>query len=67
MINVNVFTEHFEKVLADMINLTLSEAIYVLIECLHAYEELFSKFSAVSINKFLIGLNAQGRLKVWIN
>lgn len=50
-----------------MINLTLSESIYVLKECLLAYQELFNKFSAVSINKFYSGLNAQGKLKVWIN
>lgn len=41
-----------------MINLTLNEAIYVLNECLLAYKEVFQKLSAVSINKFHIGLNA---------
>ena len=29
-IEVNVYTEQIEKLLADMINLTLPEAIYVL-------------------------------------
>ena len=50
-----------------MINLTIGEAIYVLKECLLAYQELFSKFSAVSISKFYSGLNAEGKLKVWVN
>lgn len=50
-----------------MINLTLGEAIYVLKECLLAYQELLAKFSAVSISKFYSGLNAEGKLKVWVN
>ena len=66
-IDANVYTEQIEKLLADMINLTLGQAIYVLKECLWAYQELFVRFSAVSISKFYCGLNAQGKLKVWIN
>lgn len=38
LIDVNVYTENIEKMLADMINLTLTEAIYVLKQCLLAYQ-----------------------------
>jgi hypothetical protein len=50
-----------------MINLTLNETIYILKECLIGFQELFHKLPAVTVNKFVIGLNQEGKLKIWIN
>lgn len=36
-------------------------------ECLLAYQELLGRMLAVTINKFYVGLNSEGKVKVWVN
>ena len=66
-IGVNVYTEHLHKTLADIINFNINQALYLFREALLGYQAIFCKFSAVSIHKSYIGLNVEGKLKVWLS
>ena len=45
----------------------LSQALYLIKECLIGFERLFNRFGAFDITETMIAINEKGLCKVWIN
>ena len=65
--NVEVLTERIPTLLADSRQLSFDETNIVLYNALKGYSRLSDKFGPIEVTDQMIGFNAEGNTKVWIN
>ena len=47
--------------------MALSQAVYLIKECLIGFERLFNRFGGFDISETMISINEKGQCKVWLN
>ena len=62
-----IYLERIPIRLFEIMDMPLSEGLYMLEVALEGYEKMFEKTGYFEVSPDMIGINRQGKVKIWIN
>lgn len=65
--SAEVYLERMHFRLLELIDIPLEEGLYIIESALEGYEKMFSKTGYFEVSSDMIGINNEGKVKVWIN